>query len=320
MPELPEVQTTVDGINHTAKGKKILDVWTNYNSPFHAGKDNIKNPKFFKIFKKEIVGTKILDAKRVGKNILIELSLNPKLASRVGRASKPKTILIHMKMTGHMLYGVYSKVIDNRKKITGWVAEDKNKALSDPFNRFIHLVFSLSDGKQLAFSDMRKFAKVTLIDSGHYEEDKELAHIGPDALKITLKKFKEIYKNDKRPIKQALMDQECVAGIGNIYADEALWLAGIHPHSQFTKIPDKKMGDLYKASRKVLRVGINFGGDSMSDYRNIYGEPGKFQNKHHAYRKTGERCDKKGCGGKILRTSIGGRGAHFCNKHQKLFK
>ncbi len=301
MPELPEVQTTVDGLNETVKGKRILDVWTEYNSPFHAGKENVKNPQFFKKFKKEVVGTTIKKSVRVGKNVLIELS-------------NKKTILIHMKMTGHLMYGKYK--FENK----AWMSAEKNSPLSDPFNRFIRLIFMLSSGKQLAFSDMRKFAKVTLIDTGKYEEDGELAHLGTDALKITLPKFKKIFANDKRPIKQALMDQELIAGVGNIYSDEALWLSGIDPHSSASKIPAPQMKKLLDATQKVLRKGIDFGGDSMSDYRNIHGERGKFQNKHNAYRKTGEKCQKPRCTGKIQRTIIGARSGHFCPVHQELFK
>jgi formamidopyrimidine-DNA glycosylase len=300
MPELPEVQTTVDGLNETVKGKKILDVWTDYNSSFHAGKDNVKNPAFFKIFKKETVGTKVLGAKRRGKNILIELS-------------NKKTILIHMKMTGHLLYGKYKL----EKNI--WLSAEKNSPLSDPFNRFIHLVFVLSGGKELAFSDMRKFAKVTLIDSGHYEEDKELAHLGIEALEISFPKFKELMKKEHRPIKQTLMDQELIAGVGNIYSDEALWLAGIDPRSNPSKIPDQYLKKIFEAMKKVLHKGIDFGGDSMSDYRNVYGERGEFQNKHNAYRKTGQKCAKPGCGGQIKRIVIGARSGHFCPKHQKMY-
>src|SRR3989344_4741272 len=146
MPELPEVQTTVSGLNRTVVGLKILDVWTNYNSPFHANKDNIKNPKFFREFKKKTIGQKILKAERRAKNILIHLSSN-------------QTILIHMKMTGHLLYGQYK----HDKKNDKW-APSVNGPLGDSFNSFIRLVFSLSNGKHLALSDMRRFAKATTID------------------------------------------------------------------------------------------------------------------------------------------------------------
>lgn len=283
MPELPEVQTTVNGLNTTVKGKKILGIWTDYKSNFYKGKNNIKNPKYFKEFIKEIIGTKIIGARRRGKNVLIDLS-------------NKKTILAHMKMTGFFFYNPPAE------------------------ERFVHLIFNLSGGKKLGFSDMRKFASVTLIETKKPEENAELAHLGPEALEISLKNFVELFKREKRPVKQMLMDQTIIAGIGNIYSDEMLWLADIHPQSVPHRIPAPALKKLYKAMRKVLQSGIDFGGDSMSDYRNIYGEKGKFQNKHNVYRKTGEKCRKRNCKGIVTRATVGQRSAHFCPKHQKLFK
>ena len=283
MPELPEVQTTVDGLNKTVKGKVILDIWTDYNSDFHAGKNNIKNPKFFKIFKKEIIGSKIIKTERRGKNILIKLN-------------NGKTILTHMKMTGFFFY-------------------------NPPANeRFVHIKFKLNNNKILAFSDMRKFAKVTLINTKGSEHNPELSHLGIEALDITLKKFKEILSKETRPIKQMLLDQTLITGVGNIYSDECLWLSGIHPRSKPNKIRPKEAKLLMEAMKKVLKKGIDFGGDSMSDYRNIYGEKGKFQMNHKAYRRTGEKCLKRGCKGVIERDVVATRSAHFCSIHQKLFE
>jgi formamidopyrimidine-DNA glycosylase len=145
MPELPEVTTTVNGLNHVLPGLSISDVWSDYFlRTANKRTDNIKNKKFFERFKKEIVGQKFKNIERRGKNILIHLSSG-------------HTILIHMKMTGHLLYGKYDW--DNKK----WKSSDKN--LTDPFNQFIHLVFSLSNKKHLAFSDVRKFAKLTFFET-----------------------------------------------------------------------------------------------------------------------------------------------------------
>ncbi len=303
MPELPEVQTTVNGINQTAKDLKILDVWTSYNSSYHAGKDNIKDPKFFKIFKKSVVGEKILKAERRAKNILIHLSGG-------------KVIIIHMKMTGHIMYGKYQK----RGRI--WSPIEKGP-LSDPFNAFIRFVLMLENGKHLALSDMRKFAKVTLVKESELDQCLHLQHLGPEPLE---KDFKfsdfdfQLNKRSKGKIKQVLLDQSLISGIGNIYSDEILWRAGVHPESIEEKIPEKKKREMFKVMKSVLKEGIDFGGDSMSDYRNIKGERGKFQERHRAYRKTGTKCSKRGCSGVIERKVVGGRSAHFCPVHQKLYK
>ena len=116
------------------------------------------------------------------------------------------------------------------------------------------------------------------------------------------------------------MDQSVIAGVGNIYSDEALWRAGIHPEERVRDIDEAKLKSLYTATIEVLKKGIDFGGDSMSDYRNIDGERGEFQEKHEAYRRTGKPCMKRGCSGTIQRKIVGGRSAHFCSVHQRLDK
>lgn len=284
MPELPEVQTTVDGLNRTVKGRRILEVSTTYKSPFHRGKDNVKDPKFFRLFKKMVAGQKIINAKRRAKNVLINLE-------------NGYTIIVHMKMTGHFVY-------------------------DRPDYQHLRLIFKLDDGKTLGLSDMRKFAKVTLVKTPDVEKSLHLEHLGPEPLE---KNFQfpifhsQLMKRRNAPIKQALMDQSLIAGIGNIYSDEILWRASVHPLSRVGKIPEKSMKMMFKAMKEVLRAGIEFGGDSMSDYRNIKGEKGEFQEHHRAYRRTGKACGKRD-GGTIARIVVGGRSTHFCPIHQKLFK
>jgi formamidopyrimidine-DNA glycosylase len=301
MPELPEVQTTVNGLSEVLPKKKIVEIWNSYNSPYFYGKENIKDRKYFLKFKKSVLNSPILSVERKGKNILINLK-------------NKITILVHMKMTGHFLYGNY-KFHKN-----SWVAVDEGP-LKDPFNRHIRLVFKLSDGKYLAFSDMRKFAKVMYIKSSDLDKHPDIKSVAPDPLCITKKEFIERLRQKKSGrIKNILMDQGLVSGIGNIYSDETLFRTNVHPESDVRAISDKKLGEMWLESCKVLEKGIDFGGDSTSDYRNIHGERGAFQNKHEVYRKTGLKCPKKGCGGKIERKIVGGRSAHFCNKHQKLLK
>jgi formamidopyrimidine-DNA glycosylase len=305
MPELPEVQTTVNGIAATAVGLTIVDAWTDYDSKSFYGKQNIKHPEYFKEFKQAIIGATIIGSKRIGKNVLILLSNN-------------KTILTHMKMTGHYMYGKYK-----HSPIGSWIPVLQDGPLHDPFNRHIHLVFSLNNGYQLAFSDARKFAKIFIFDTDKAREIADVMHLGPDALSpsLTFDVFlQQLYKKPHWPIKKVLLDQEIIAGIGNIYSDEMLFASNTHPLSVTSKIPDKNLKLMYESMKPLLEHGINFGGDSTSDYRNIYGEPGKFQNTHKAYRRTGEKCSKKNCGGIIKRIIVGARSAHFCSEHQELFK
>lgn len=307
MPELPEVQTTVDGINKTVQGLQIVDMWTSYNSPYYKNKKEIKNPAFFTVFRSQVINQKIIKAERRAKNILIHIT-------------RDNTVLIHMKMTGHVLYGTYEISKDKKDIKDPWKPKDKHTPLGDPFNRHIRLVFSLSNGKHLVLSDMRRFAKVTLIKTGELLHSSHISHIGPEPLdkKCTLDVFKkQILRKPKGKIKTVLMDQTVIAGVGNIYSDEALWLSNIHPERKVSSLSTHETALLFNSIKKVLKRGIDFGGDSMSDYRNIYGERGQFQSKHNVYRKTGTTCVKKECGGKICRKVVGGRSAHFCNIHQK---
>ncbi len=323
MPELPEVHTTATILNKLVTGLSITDIWSGYKSAFHEGKNNIKNVEYFKEFKKKIIGQKIIGVSRRGKNVLIDLSGN-------------ETILVHMKMTGHLLYGRYAPLLASTRVLPGtyfgtgtpsrgdsapiesWRAVEVG-ALQDPFNQYIRLVFSLSNKKHLAFSDLRKFAKVCLLKTDELEKSPDLRELGPEPLekKFTLEVFRErLALRPNTKIKQALMDQTLIAGIGNIYSDEMLWLSSIHPETPVKNIPEKKMKELFGSMKKVLRKGIDFQGDSTSDYRNPYGEAGAFHHKHQAYRRTGEKCYLKGCNGTIRRIIVGGRSAHFCDVHQ----
>lgn len=289
MPELPEVQTTVSGLQGVLPGLKILDVWTDIavkKPSLRHYDDTIKNLKFFNHFRNVIKNQKVVKVERRAKNILIYLASH-------------HVILIHMKMTGNLLYGQYK-----------------------PGDRFIHAIFQLSNKKQLAFSDSRKFGKITLIEEKALFDSSHLAYLGPEPLEenFTLDKFKQ--RLNKRPtwkIKSALLDQELISGIGNIYSDEMLWYAGLNPEEKIKNIPPIKMKSMFQAMKRVLQKGIDFGGDSMSDYKNIHNEKGEFQLHHEAYQRRGQLCQKKD-GGVIIRKKVGSRSAHFCPIHQKLIK
>lgn len=314
MPELPEVHTTTIGLNKVLKGRIFSNVWTDLKTSDKRQSDTIKNPKFFEKFKKSIKDKKFIKTQRVGKNILIHLR-DPLTPLKTN-----KTILIHMKMTGHLMYGKYHYI----KKINSWTPHksEKNKKLKDPYNRFIRVVFTLDNDKHLVFCDARKFGKITLLETSKIFESRHLKTLGLDALspKLNLETFRKILnKKPNGKIKSVLLDQTLISGIGNIYSDEALWLSNIHPLSIVSKIPKKEMSILYKSVIKVLKKGIDFGGDSTSDYRNIYGEHGKFHHAHNVYRLKGTKCKKRGCFGAIERLVVGGRSAHFCNQHQRLF-
>ncbi len=305
MPELPEVQTTVNGLREHTIGLKIVSVWTNYNSKYFKGSETIKDPIYFKYFQKQIVGQKITKIERRAKNILIYLS-------------NDKVILIHMKMTGHLLYGRYK--FASKNKSDPWEPIEP-EGLKDPFNKRVRFVITFDNNKHLALSDTRKFAKVTLVDANNAHLSEHLRDLGPEPLHadFNFAQFQRVLM--KRPgykIKLALMDQSLIAGIGNIYADESLFRAGIHPLELVADVSLAKLKILFKAIQTTLSKGIALGGDSMSDYRNIMGTKGNFQEEHCAYQRTGEKCSKKSCAGTIRRIVVGGRATHFCDEHQKV--
>lgn len=310
MPELPEVQTTVNGLAATVLGLRIVDAWSDYDSSYWRGSNSIRDAKYFVSFRKKILGKKVLSVSRRAKNILITLDN--------GKGGPGDTILIHMKMTGHLLYGKFD--YDAGAPKHRWIPVSP-ESLKDPFNRHIHFVITFSNGRRLALSDSRKFAKVTLIAREELGETVHLSDLGPEPLEKTfsLDVFRErLALRPKGKIKQVLMEQKIMAGIGNIYADESLWRADIHPLEEVRNVPPKKIRMLFDAIKKTLTRGIDFGGDSMSDYRNIHGEKGRFQEHHSAYRKTGLSCEKPGCKGTIMRVIVGARSAHYCSKHQSL--
>lgn len=320
MPELPEVQTVVDGMNKKIKGKKIQLTWTDYDSKFYYGKNSIKDPKYFKNFSKNIIGAKIKKIERRAKNIKIYLD-------------NDKIILVHLKMTGHFLFGNYKfdkqnnifipkgnsiERSDLKKDKTGKLKNEIEKnPLRDPFNKFIHFAIIFSDGNVLALSDMRKFASVSIINKNDILE--HFSDIGPEPFDIKPTMFSKMAKEKRGRIKTVLMNPEFIAGIGNIYSDEILWKIGIHPDSEISKVPSFKLKELIKYTKKILKKSISVGGDSMSDFRNIDGRKGKFQNSHNAYRLENTDCKMINCGGIIKKKMVGGRVSRFCPKHQKLF-
>jgi formamidopyrimidine-DNA glycosylase len=286
MPELPEVQTIISDLNKKIKDDIIVDFWSDW-------KKSIKTP--FGNFAKGIKGRKILNASRIGKNILINLS-------------DGKTIYVHLKMTGHLLVKEKGK----RKK-----EKDGKDYFSEKVNQYIHHIFYLKSGRTLEFSDLRKFGKIILLDTNKVRETKEIKSLGIDAMSedFTLEKLGEILDGRKTKIKLLLMDQSKLAGIGNIYISEILFDAGILPSRPADKITGQEKKELYLAIKKVLNKAIKLRGTSDSDYRDTAGAPGKFQEVLNVYRRTGKKCPR--CGTIIQREKMGQRGTFYCLICQK---
>ncbi len=229
MPELPEVETTVNFLRKKIIGKKIIDAWTDYQAhkfSFCGGFEN---------FKKEIIGKKIEEVFRRAKNILIKLD-------------NKKILLIHQKMTGHLLYGRWvktdKKILGANKWKSAWMSL-KSSALNDAYNDYLHFMLFLSNGKQIAMSDLRKFGKIRIYNS--LDEIEELKKLGPEPLNknFTWQILKTLLKKKKQSIKKVLMDQETISGIGNIYSDDILWCAKVHPLKKSYQLKNKKYFFMY---------------------------------------------------------------------------
>ena len=309
MPELPEVETIVGGLNKKARNQKIVDLWHDW-------------PKYFKqiggekIFRKHVIGKKILEFRRRGKNILIHLS-------------DDHLLLVHQKMSGHLLIGRWKKNeavrfstnkggLDKSWSDQKWIPDHPQGPLTDPMNRFIRIIFFLDSGKMLALSDLRRFAKILCGPEQEIIALPDLALLGPEPLEISFGEWKKLFDNKRGKIKQVLMDQNFLVGIGNIYADEILWLSKIHALTPVDKLKIKDLKTLYEATKKILKKALRLRGSSIDDYRDAEGRLGAYHTKRYVYQRESEPCQR--CGTIIKRIKIGGRSAHFCPKCQKLYK
>lgn len=305
MPELPEVETIVNDLKRKVLKRTFLGVWTDFAKM-------IKIPKSFSQFQKELKEKEIQKVWRRGKNIIFDLS-------------DDYCLRVHQKMTGHLLFGKW------QKQKGKWQAVVSGPLKEDPWNRFLHLVFQLDNGYQLALSDMRKFAKVDLRKKEDLLNSPEFKELGPEPLEkgFTFTKFKERLQKKKKAaegeprqrrgkIKQILMDQSIIVGIGNIYSDEILWQAKIHPFRPVVQLNNNDFKRMWLATRQILKKAIKLRGTSIPDFRDTSGKPGGYDKARLVYRREGEKCQR--CKTKIKRIKMGGRSAHFCPKCQPLTK
>lgn len=270
MPELPEVQTVVTGLNDILKNKKIIST--------HIYDDTVIGFPDKNDFINKSEGKTIKSLSRRGKYIIIHFK------------ETSERLVVHLRMSGKLLY---KKRGENRDKHT-------------------HVVFELNDNTDLRFNNVRKFGRLYLIDEQNVDKAGNLDNLGVEPLsdRFTLELFKEMLQNRRGMIKPLLMNQEFIAGIGNIYADEALFLAKIRPDKKANKLSEKEIETLYHEIRKILKKGIKMGGTSVSDYVNALGKAGKFQNELNVYKKEGGKCPN--CEEEIVKKKVSGRTARFC--------
>lgn len=276
MPELPEVETLKLGIQKYVVGHKILDV-------------ELAHPKIFYGDKKDIIGSKITGVKRVGKGLILELSNGYVLA-------------IHIKLTGQLVY---------RDKKTKNIQLSPKVGKSLP-NNLTHVIFKLDRDAKLYYNDQRRFGWIKVVRTEGVSKLPFFRDMGPEPFKdLTLARFKFVVGKKVTKIKPLLMDQTNMGGIGNIYANDALFRAGIDPRRPGKTLSENELKKLYDSILFVLKKGLESHGASELSFVNILGQEGEYQNHTLVYGKKNQTCPNK-CGGKINFIKIGGRGTYFC--------
>lgn len=309
MPELPEVETIRLGLQRYLIGHKILDI-------------DIKNKKTFQGDVNNIIGSKVIEVKRLGKILIIVLNNSFSMA-------------IHLKMTGQLIYS----------KGQGKLSEKVGGNLPNKWTRVIFKLKSpsfakASKGKQnanlktttqksklkddsfLYFNDIRKFGWIRVVESSKLKVQSFFKDLGPEPPvtnssenNLTMEQFSNIVSKSNIPVKVVLMDQKKIAGIGNIYANEALFLARIDPRRSAKQIASKEIKRLYSSIIEILKRGIKYGGSSDVNYVNALGQDGKYQEHFLIYGRKGEKCFN--CGGDVHKIVVGGRGTYFCPECQR---
>ena len=227
--------------------------------------------------KKAVEGKKIRDFGRRAKLLLMHLD------------DHGTTVALHLKLSGQLIL---------------------RKSTDSP-DRFTHIVLELDKGGELRFNDLRKFGFMKVVESKQ-DLEKLLSEFGPEPFTpdFTLEKFKEILTKSARAIKTVIMDQSKIAGVGNIYADEALWRARIHPEKPSSKLTDRELKDLYEAISFVLKQGVVDRGTSVDQYLDAHGDEGEHARNLKVFRQNGKPCPR--CGTEIKKIRVGGRGTHYC--------
>jgi formamidopyrimidine-DNA glycosylase len=288
MPELPEVETVANGVHERVHGHRIVSVWT-------SGK-----PQTFKSPESEIAetltGARITSVRRVGKTIVMTVNRTPSK-----KKETPAEFLIHLGMTGRLL-----------------VSQPEV-----PLPPHTHAVLTLSPEpgekahREIRFVDPRRFGRLSIHQQPATDNLQSATYSGPgrEPLTISLEDFIALFRGRKTPIKAALLNQSLLHGVGNIYADEALFRAGIRPRRQAARITRTELTRLRTALIEVLKHAIKLGGSSVSDYVDADGVRGFFQLQHKVYQRTGEPCLV--CKTPIEKITIGGRSTHFCPHCQR---
>jgi formamidopyrimidine-DNA glycosylase len=313
MPELPEVETIARGLAKRVTGDVIESVWLGQK------KEPLKSSA------SEIAATleysRIVAVRRMGKHIVFDLdsvawALPPAKSRRADRkvdgkavASTGASSMMPAEAGGvarptHSTHGKTQFIVHLGMTGRLQVCEPQSEIA-----KHTHAIVKLASGRELRFVDPRRFGRLSVAQAGDFDAT------GIEPLEVDLDRFLALFRGRKTPIKSALLNQKLLRGVGNIYADESLFRAGIRPRRRAASIPREKLGKLHLAVKEVLKEAIALGGSSVSDYVNADGEEGFFQLRHRVYGREAEACLT--CKTSIKRVVIAGRSSHYCPKCQK---
>ena len=281
MPELPEVETVARGLRQAILGRRILSVT--------LGKtDFIDDPV---ALEEHLPGRQIEAVERYGKFMLLRLSA----ANATNRApsngdAAPASLLVHLGMTGQLAPSLAAQ----------------------PREKHTHVCLLLDDGRELRYTDPRRFGRIAYLTEAPLAE--ELVGFGADPLEVSKAEFVSRIRTRRARVKALLLDQGVLRGVGNIYADESLWRAKIHPARLGASLSDKQARTLHRVLREILEKAIVMRGSSISDFLDATGQPGEYQRHHRAYGREGKGCHR--CMAVIRRGIVAGRSSYFCPKCQ----
>jgi len=281
MPELPEVETVARGLRQAILGRRILSVT--------LGKtDFIDDPA---ALEQHLPGRRIEAVERYGKFMLLRLSaVHGESRASSNGDGEPASLLVHLGMTGQIA----------------------PSPAAQPLEKHTHVCLLLDDGRELRYTDARRFGRIAYLTTALLAE--ELTGFGADPLEVSKAEFADRICARRARIKALLLDQSVLRGVGNIYADESLWRAKIHPARLGAKLNGQQAETLRRALRDILQKAIVLRGSSISDFLDAEGEPGEYQRHHRAYGREGGKCYR--CKTPVRRAIVAGRSSYFCPRCQ----
>lgn len=291
MPELPEVETVRTGLSSLLPGRMFASVDHNNEKSFPNAQTDVNA---------FLLGASVTAVKRRAKVLIIELSSD-------------YSLVIHLKMTGQLVF-----VSSESRFGAGHPSDSLVGRLPD---RSTRVEFTFIDNSKLFFNDQRKFGWVRLLPTAEVPNIDFMRRVGPEPLdgSFTTKDFVErLQRRKNTSIKAAILDQSVIAGVGNIYADESLWGAKIHPATRVADVSQQKLHTLFSELQYVLNLAIQKGGSSDKNYVNAEGKRGSYLSFARVFRREGQACPR--CNATILKIRVAGRGTHICPREQKLVK